>query len=278
MTDLYSLASTPRPPRPNLRGTVVVRETADGLHDALGADLMLHAHNCVRTFGDFHLALSGGSTPMPFYQRLMIDPKFRDLPWPRTHLWVVDERRVPFEDDRSNYKHIHEIFGDHAGVPRSHVHPMPVMDPDPAGAYERALREALGWREKGQDRLDFVLLGMGSDGHTASLFPRSPALLEELRELAAPNGRKGAGTLVRVNAGANVTPPDRVTMTLRLINASRFVAVLVTGEGKRSMIERVQAGFAGNGDGPADVPVLGLEPVGGELRWYLDDAACPGRG
>lgn len=271
MTDILPLASASRPPRPALPGTVVVRETVDALHDAIASDLMLHAHNCVRTLGDFHLALSGGSTPMPLYQRLMIDPNYRDFPWSRTHLWIVDERRVPFDDERSNFKHINEILGEHAGIPRSQLHPMPATEPDADRRYEQSLGEALGWREKGQDRLDFVLLGMGADGHTASLFPRSPALLEELAE---GNGR-ARGPLVRINAGANVTPPDRVTMTFRLINASRFIGVLVTGASKRDTIARVQAGASGRSITPAELPVLALEPIGGELRWYLDDEACP---
>lgn len=257
-----------------------MRETVDSLHDALAADMMLHAHNCVRSFGDFHLALSGGSTPMPFYERLMIDPRYRDFPWGRTHLWIVDERRVPFDDERSNFKHINEVFGDHAGIPRAQVHPMLATAPNADDAYQRTLREVLGWRERGQDRLDFVLLGMGSDGHTASLFPNSPALLEEVAPRPPRNAREGPSNdhglaLVRVNAGPNVTPPDRVTMTLRLINASRFIAVLVTGASKRTTIERVQAALASPRVSVADLPILGVDPVGGELRWYLDDEACP---
>src|SRR5215210_531529 len=98
----------PEPVKPRLPGAVIVRSDAEDLHGALAADLFIHAMNCVRRFGDFHLALSGGSTPMPLYRRLMTDPAYRDLPWKRTHLWIVDERRVPLDDERSNYKHIKE--------------------------------------------------------------------------------------------------------------------------------------------------------------------------
>jgi 6-phosphogluconolactonase len=267
MADLYPIDKPPQAPR--LPGTVVLRPDADRLIDALAADLLIHAHNCVRGFGDFHLALSGGSTPVALYQRLMIDPRYRDLPWARTHLWIVDERRVGFDDERSNYKMISEIIGDHSGIPPEQVHPIFAQADDADAQYERTLRETLGWRERGHDRLDFVLLGMGADAHTASLFPRSPALDESL----APGSR----ALVRVNAGPTVTPPDRVTMTLPLINASRFIALLVTGAGKRATVERVAAG--GQTADPATVrelPVLGVRPIGGELRWYLDHDACPG--
>lgn len=275
MSDTYELA--PLPAKPDLPGSVVVRETVDELIDVLAADLFVHANNCVRTFGAFHLALSGGSTPVPLYRRLMYDPNYRALPWARTHLWIVDERRVPFADEKSNFKMINELIGDHSGIPAEQVHPMFALAADADLEYERVLREELGWRERGQDRLDFVLLGMGSDGHTASLFPHSPALREELSH---PDDAR----LIRINEGENVTPPDRVTMTLRLINASRLIAVMVTGESKRSKLEAVASTWrrlraAGeNSPTPAeieDLPVLGLSPVGGELRWYLDAAACP---
>jgi 6-phosphogluconolactonase len=269
MADLYELDALPAPP--SLPGTVVVRPTTDELIDAVAADLVMQAHACVRTFGNFQLALSGGSTPVPLYRRLMYDPNYRGLPWGRTHLWVVDERRVPFDDERCNFKTINEIIGEHSDIPREQVHPIFAMLPDADAQYAQTLRDVLGWREKGQDRLDFVLLGMGSDAHTASLFPHSPALVD-----------RASDSLVRVNAGPSVTPPDRVTMTLHLLNASRCLAVMVTGKGKRAMIERVAAAWSGRSGARVDdrlvheLPVLGLSPLAGELRWYLDFAACPG--
>jgi len=186
------------PDAPSLPGTVVLRPDAEHLHAALGSHLLIHAKNCARAFGDFHLALSGGSTPLPFYQRLMIDPAFRELPWKQTHLWLVDERRVPLDSEQSNFRHIAELIVDHSDIPRQNVHPIAATDDDADLAYERVLRETLGWRERGHDRLDFVLLGMGADGHTASLFPRSRALRERDRLIAAV-GRHGG----EVNVGHN---------------------------------------------------------------------------
>ncbi|MBX3356839.1 MAG: 6-phosphogluconolactonase [Phycisphaeraceae bacterium] len=258
------------PPTPKLPGTVVVRETADAVVDSIAADLMIHAMSCVRAFGDFHLALSGGKTPLPLYLRMMYDPAYRAFPWNRTHLWIVDERRVPFDDERSNFKAINEIIGDHSDIPREQVHPIFAMADDADVRYERELQECLAWREKGHDRLDYVLLGMGPDAHTASLFPHSPALVEE------PERPR----LVRINSGPRVTPPDRVTMTFRLINASRFVSVLAVGPEKQPTFERVVKAV-GDAAGPGgrevvqELPILGVRPVGGELRWYLDHAACP---
>jgi 6-phosphogluconolactonase len=250
-------------PKPQLPGTVIVREGPEDLVDAAAADLLFQAKGCVRAFGDFHLALSGGSTPEPLYRRLMYDPNYRDLPWKRTHLWIVDERRVPPDNDRSNFKMIHETIVVHSDIPPEQVHAIPAMSPTADTDYEAALKEHLGWREKGHDRLDYVLLGMGADGHTASIFPHSPAL-------------DAHGRLVVINAGPTVTPPDRVTMTFDLINASRFIGVMVTGAQKReTMMKVVQAGAKRRREMVAELPMLGVAPLAGELRWYLDRAVCP---
>ncbi len=237
---------------------VVTAETVDDLIDLLAADLVVHAENCVRQFGDFHLALSGGKTPQPFYERLMYDPNYRRLPWRRTHLWMVDERCVPFDDARCNFRMIDETIADHADIPREQVHPMFAMSATGDVDYENTIRETLAWREKGQDRLDFVLLGMGGDGHTASLFPYSDALREEAR-------------LVRFSeASAGIDPAERLTMTYPLINSARFIAVLVTGTAKAGVLEKVAKGK----ETKDELPIKGVMPLNGELRWYLDAGAC----
>ncbi len=248
------------PPKPRLPGTVVLRSSPEDLIDAIAADLFFHAKNCVRAFGDFQLALSGGTTPEPLYRRLMYDPSYRDLPWKRTHLWIVDERRVESDDDRSNFKMIRETLVTHSDIPDTQVHPIPALAEDADTRYETELKETLAWREKGHDRLDYVLLGMGADAHTASLFPNSPALTS-------------SGRLIAINSGPTVTPPDRVTMTFDLLNASRFIAVMVTGEKKRDTIAKLAA--LKHPD-PAALPITGIQPLGGELRWYLDAASVPG--
>lgn len=258
--DIYRLEEELVPPA--LPGKVIVRQEVDDLFAVLATDLMLHANNCVREFGDFHLALSGGSTPMPFYMRLMTDPNYRQIPWHKAHLWVVDERRVPGDDDRSNYKHIREFFVNSTDMPMEHAHD-PMAERDDADiAYERLLRTTLASRAPGQQRLDFVLLGMGDDGHTASLFPGSVAL-------RAPEDR-----LFVLNDGPTVTPPPRLTMTYRAINSGRFVAVLVTGAKKQAMIAKVASGHFG----AEQIPIMGVHPAMGTQQWYLDQAACPAEG
>ncbi|MGD9688481.1 MAG: 6-phosphogluconolactonase [Phycisphaerales bacterium] len=256
MTVPYSVEPEPR--KPALPGSVVVCPTTEDLIDTVARDIAAHSIDCVRRFGDFHIALSGGSTPFPLYRHLMIDPDCRAIPWTRTHLWIVDERCVPFDHEKSNWRQIDEILVQHSGIPPEQAHPMMVMQDDAAEAYDRTLHETLEWREKGHDRLDFVILGMGDDGHTASLFPHSPAL-------------EDAGRWVLKNTGPRVTPPDRVTMTYTLLNAARFIAVLCTGTKKQEMIAKVAAGR----HSPAELPIQGIKPMRGELRWYLDAAACP---
>ncbi len=242
---------------PPLRGDVIVTESVDELIDKVAADLVVHAENCVRQFGDFHLALSGGSTPQPLYERLMYDPNYRRLPWRRTHLWIVDERCVPFDDPNSNFRMINETIVDHADIPQEQVHPIFAMSPTADVEYENQIRETLAWREKGQDRLDYVLLGMGVDGHTASLFPNTEPLHEKHR-------------LMRFNFHAVVHPPKRVTMTFPLLNSARFVSVLITGQSKAAMVKRVASGR----ESVSEVPIVGVTPLNGELKWYLDAAAC----
>ncbi|MGI9012656.1 MAG: 6-phosphogluconolactonase [Phycisphaerales bacterium] len=245
------------PPLPGA-SDVVVTSTADEIIDRLAADIVAQAIECVRSFGDFHLALSGGRTPEPLYERLMYDPNFRVLPWRRTHLWIVDERPVDFSHPDSNFRMIRETIVDHADIPQEQVHPMFAQSPTAAVDYEAELRDQLVWREKGQDRLDFILLGVGSDGHTASLFPFSEAIHEDTR-------------LVRMNRGGQTPEGGRLTMTYPLINAARCIAVLATGPGKRPAIERLLATERESVDA---LPIAGVEPVGGELRWYLDAAAA----
>ena len=247
----------PRIAAPPLPGEVIAMETVDELIDRLAADLVIHSENCVREFGDFHLALSGGTTPQPLYERLMYDPNCRRLPWRRTHLWLVDERCVPFDDAASNFRAIDETIVDHSDIPREQVHPIFALSERADEQYEAELRESLAWREKGQDRLDYVLLGMGADGHTASLFPHTEPLRERQR-------------LVRFNVAPGATPGKRVTMTYPLINSARFVVVMVTGRAKAATLQRVvDAGL-----GADELPIKGVEPSSGELRWYVDAEAC----
>src|SRR5262245_42078549 len=145
------------PAGPPLPGEVVVAETPDRLVDLLAAEIVVQAKAAVRRFGDFELALSGGKTPLLLYERLMYDADFRQLPWQRTHLWLVDERCVPPDNERSNFRMINEIIVQHSGIPKEQVHAIPAMSETADDEYEAQLREVLQWRQPGEDRLDFIL-------------------------------------------------------------------------------------------------------------------------
>lgn len=247
-------------PQPKLTGPVHVFPDHDALFESLGDALLNAAREAVDARGAFHLALSGGSGPVPFFMRLMTDLRYRALPWEKTHVWQVDERRVPDDDERRNYKMLRETILDHIPTPQRHKHPMRVMEDGPDRLYEAELREVFGLAD-GLPRMDFVQLGMGEDCHTASLFPHSPALTV-------------ADRLVAVNAGEQVTPPDRVTMTYPLLNAARSLAVLVTGAKKAAPIRRIEKQLADAGPDPATLPITGVAPTDGAVSWYLDAAAA----
>jgi len=244
---------------PKLSGYVHVAPSAEDLLDVVAGDLLAAATAAVGERGVFHLALSGGSTPEPLYVHLVIDPRYRLLPWAKTHVWIVDERRVPLTDAKSNARMIRETLIDHVPMKAKQFHVVKTDSPEAASEYERELVEAVGGQSP--PRLDFVLLGMGDDAHTASLFPGSAALNETQK-------------LIVANDGAGVTPPPRITMTYPLINAARAAGVLVIGEKKAATIALLAAQFAAGAPDVQKLPITGVELADGELTWYLDRAAA----
>ncbi|RNC81764.1 MAG: hypothetical protein ED559_08260 [Phycisphaera sp.] len=250
MAEHYELE--PEAPKPKLPGYVLVRGTAGEVADAVANDLYLHAMNCVRQFGDFHMALPRGESAFTLYRTLLIDPAYRDMPWKRTHVWSVSGK----EGDTSTEETIRDFLVQHGDIPSDQFHPMPMEARDADVRYTKALREHLGWREKGHDRLDFVLLGVGPDSSTADYLPSAPII-------------EDGDSLVTVNrSGAERT----MSLTMRVINASRFVAVIATGEHKEPGIRLMSSADANRS------PLSKVSPVGGVLKWYLDESACPTNG
>ncbi len=240
--------------KPRLPGAVVLREQADDLIDALLAELFIHARSCVRAFGDFHLAISPSPAVEPFLRRLMYDLNYREFPWLRTRLWLVDDFVVPAADPRSRRTLLHELLVDLSGIPPEQSHAMEADAADAAAAYESKLREHLGWREKGHDRLDFVMLALTTKGEVAG-YPRGSAPIAT---------REGLVEKLEGVPGE----PDRVSMSMRLINASRMVAVVASGAEVRPVLGVLEGGSA------HELPASRLAPVGGDLRWFVDAAAC----
>lgn len=246
----FELAGASRPPAPRLPGVVTLREHPDSVLDILLAELTIHARNCIRSFGDFHLALSLREQVEPALRRMMIDPLYRDFPWSRTRVWLVEELVLPAGDPRRYSETLLGLVLEGSGMPREQVHPIEVEHPDAAQRYERLLREHLGWRERGHDRLDYVLLPLQPTGELGGVVSLAPA-----------------GGLVTTRA-AQGSEPARVAMTAALVRAARCVAVLASGEDAARGVRAHPAR-----------EVLGGPPPDGsacDVRWYLDWAACAG--
>lgn len=211
--------------------------------------------SAVERAGRCSLVLSGGSTPRAFYGMLASD--FRDrIPWEHVHLFWGDERFVPASDPNSNYRMAREALLDHISCPPSHIHPMPTHLPSAEAAareYEATLKDLLGG---GRPDFDLVLLGLGEDGHTASLFPRSPALDESTRWVVATR--------------APVEPRVRLTLTLPAITGAAGISVLVSGSRKSTALRHVLSDDVD----PTLYPAAGIRRTRGKLTWWVDEAAA----
>ncbi len=217
------------------------------------------ARGCVADRGRFNLVLSGGSTPAPLYQLLARPPLVEEMPWSRTHLFWGDERCVPPDHPDSNYHLARENLIRHLDIPTGNVHRM-AGDLDPATgalAYQGMLRDFFrqgSGPANSPPSFDLVLLGMGVDGHTASLFPTTAVLNEREKWVAA------------------VPPPSlpphvaRLTLTLPLLNQARTVFFLVAGPEKRPMVDAILA--AAPEDMAVRYPAALVSPRD-EIHWYV---------
>lgn len=227
-----------------------VAETAAHLFVAAAAE-------AIAARGQFTVALSGGSTPEALYRWLAQPEHAAQVDWPRTQVFFGDERSVPPEDARSNWGKAQETLLGHVPLPTENLHRIPgELSPEEGAArYERELAEHFG--PDGVPRFDLVLLGMGDDGHTASLFPGMAALDERERWAAATDVPEYVRPYV-----------PRVTLTFPVLNAARRVLFLVTGKGKA-------AGAAEVLSGNSTLPAARVRPTDGALIWLLDaDAAA----
>lgn len=205
--------------------------------------------------GPFRVSLSGGSTPKALYALLASDAFRERFPWQRVSWYWGDERFVPHDHPGSNYRMTREAMLATAPVPPENIHPVPADGtPEEAAArYERTLQEAYGATalDPARPLFDITLLGLGADGHTASLLPGEPVLQERKRWVAA------------VSYGR---PEVRITMTYPVIESSRRVAFLVAGKDKAAIFKAIRAGGS-------QVPAARVRPVG-DLIWFVDRAAA----
>jgi 6-phosphogluconolactonase len=226
------------------------------------ADHVIKAVNdSIRLRGRCMLALTGGSTPEKTYSLLARPDRIGQIDWSRTFLFWGDERFVPHEDPRSNFNMANRSLLKPAAIRADHVYPIPTDTGTPAAsasAYQQTLREAFGSEGTAPPRFDLLLLGMGDDGHIASLFPGKPTLHE-------------TKTWVTWSPPGTLPPPvDRVTLTFPVLNAARQVLFLVAGVAKAAALRAVL-------HGPTTVeqrPAVGVRPGDGTLLWLVDKAAA----
>ncbi|MCC6950431.1 MAG: hypothetical protein IT433_03170 [Phycisphaerales bacterium] len=241
--------ATARPPR--IGGEVVLRPEVDGAIDAMLADVYLHASNCVRAFGDFHVAI--GATPgvETALVRLLYDLNYRDFPWGRTRLWMTEESAPGGQC--AGWPVLEGTVVAQSGIPAEQAHRIDMGAADPAAAYSRLLREHLGWRPKGHDRLDLVLAAIDAQGN----LPWATQHVAEDGALCVSwTGPGGVG---------------RTGLTPFVVSACRCVCVLAVGGAVRGAMASLEnANRCGQGE-PGNAP----RTDGGELRWYMDYEACP---
>lgn len=239
-------------------GEVRVFEDLEDLSRAAASFVVDLAKEAVRDRGAFCAALSGGSTPKEVYS-LLASPEFSmHVPWHTVHLFWGDERCVRPDDPESNYGMVRDVLLQRVPIPATNVHRIRgEIDPGQAAAeYETLLRESFGSEPTKVPRFDLVLLGLGEDGHTASLFPGTSAL-EETERLTV------ALYVEKLNA-------HRISLTLPVINRGAVVVFLVAGEGKRSIVARV----LGHSGERTDIPAQRVRPTDGKLIWLLDIPAA----
>lgn len=238
-----------------------VLATAPLAAEALAQAFVAGARQAIRQRGTFGVALSGGATPRALYRRLAAPPFAAQVEWPRVQVFWGDERCVPPDHEASNYRMARESLLEHVPLPAENVHRIRGED-DPskaAAGYQEELRTVLGPQgSRGGGLpppvLDLVLLGLGLDGHTASLFPGRPV----------PDG-------AWVHADyAPAVAMWRITLTPLIINAATEVAFLVTGPEKAGIVHRVLDGPRR----PEQLPAQRIVPSSGRLRWFLDAAAA----
>jgi 6-phosphogluconolactonase len=214
------------------------------------------AREATSEHGAFTLALSGGTTPKALYELLATDAKSSRIAWEETHLFWTDERCVPPDDSQSNYGMAEATLISRVDVPPRQVHRMHGED-EPiraADAYAEELEQHFG---TGDPRFSLILLGMGDDGHTASLFPNSSALADTSRTVAA-------NYVERMKA-------HRLTLTLRTLNAAATIIFLVSGKAKAKALSAV---FGSDGAADNSIPARLVRPAKGELIWLVDEPAA----
>ncbi|MGB8759738.1 MAG: 6-phosphogluconolactonase [Candidatus Sulfotelmatobacter sp.] len=232
--------------------------TPQDLFQAAADEVLRAATHAVAERGRFTIALSGGSTPRSMYTLIAANASVT-LPWDRMFFFFGDERHVPPDDPESNYRMANESLLAKVPVPPANVFRIPAENPDAEAAaemYEQTLRKFFALAAGEFPRFDLILLGIGPDGHTASLFPETVALQEKTRLVVA-------NWVEKLNT-------SRITLTLPVLNHARCIAFLVSGIDKAAALHEVLEGKAPGEKYPSPL----VQPSEGKLIWFVDRAAA----
>lgn len=227
----------------------------DALNRGAAEELCTRCTGAVERQGKCSLVLSGGNTPQGLYQLLAREYRER-VPWKNMDIYWGDERYVPHNDPKSNYRRAREILLDQVPIEPTRIHPIPTSSPDPeeaARSYESLLRQKF---TGGRATFDIVLLGVGTDGHVASLFPGSTALQERERWV--------------VVTSAPAPPVTRISLTFPALNAASEILLLVSGVEKSAILLELERANKGTG---SPLPVSKLSPAG-PLLFFVDRQAA----
>jgi 6-phosphogluconolactonase len=237
-----------------------IHSDSQAMADAAAALVLEVSKEAIRTKGRFFIALSGGTTPATLYQALTSHPITDRFDWSRTVFFFSDERCVPPDDPRSNYALAKKALFTPLNIAPSQVYRMAGESKNPLAAateYEQEIRLATNTLSSAPPSLDLILLGLGEDGHTASLFPGTPILQDHQRVIAATQSPKD--------------PPNRLTMTLAVINRASVILFLATGIGKAGVVRAV---LDPKTEAERRLPASLVKPEDGRLMWFLDRAAA----
>ncbi len=241
------------------QGRVLVFETPEELAPAVADRIAALTQQANGAQGRARIALAGGSTPKPAYALLAEPPRRDAIRWADLEVFWGDERCVRPDHPMSNYRMAHEVLLSRVPIPPEQVHRMrgELANPaEAAGAYEETLRTAFGLKAGELPRFDLVLLGLGPDGHTASLFPGTAAIQEKTRWV--------------VGHWVQKLLANRLTLTPPVLNAARHVLFMVSGATKAELVREVLEGAAD----PNRLPAQIIKPTDGSVEWLLDRAAA----
>ncbi len=243
------------------RGQRLVSDDLDLLISKLAADIYDHAKSTIQERGVFHIAFSGGNSPPKLLHHIATGSLL--FPWEHTHIWLVDERCVPLSHESSNFGMIDRHLLQLINIPFANLHPMPVQmygepcqeSDDGDNVHSATIKHFLP-----RGDLDYIVLGMGVDGHTASLFPNTTAL------------QKSYNWVTYSTSSQRQVRSNRLTMTFEAINAAHHISVLVTGKRKKDIVHTISAA-------KTDIhkyPITGIQPNTGNVTWYIDHQALFG--